>query len=158
MIVYKNGEKIMIKKRVSLLHIILLIASIDLLIGSIIMYNLNSQVKFKGYGYYIGKIESMNQKDGITTMEVSPASSSREFVSEIKSNHQIEYSLDTVSIKGVKDPKVKNYKKVKMGELSEMIKNVKAGDTIIFKIKNNDYDKNEYNLQIDALAFDMTLE
>lgn len=148
----------MIKKPVSLFHIILLIASISLSIVSINMYNLNNQVKFKGYGYYIGKIESMNQKNGITTMEVSPTSSSREFISEIKSNHQIEYSLDTVSVKGLKDPKTKNYKRLKIGELSEMIKNVKAGDTIIFKIKNNDYDKNEYNLQIDALAFDMTLE
>ena len=148
----------MIKKRVPLLQIILLIVSINLLIVSISTYTLNNQVKFKGYGYYIGKIESMNQKDGITTMEVSPTSSSREFISEIKADHQIKYSLDTVSVKGIKDPKTKNYRRLKMGELSEMIKNVKAGDTIIFKIKNNDYDKNEYTLEIDALAFDTALE
>jgi hypothetical protein len=106
----------------------------------------------------IGKIESMNQKDGITTMEVSPVSNNREFLSEIKANHQIKYPTDTVTVTGVKDPKIYNYKRLKMGELSEMAKSIKAGDTVIFKIKNNDYDKNEYNLQIDELAFDMTLE
>lgn len=148
----------MIKKRVPLLQIILLIVSINLLIVSINTYNLKKQVKFKGYGYYIGKIESMNQKDGITTMEVSPTSSNREFISEIKANHQIEYSSDTVTVTGIKDPKVKNYKRLKMGELSEMVKKIKAGDTVIFKIKNDDYDKNEYNLQINGLAFDTTLE
>jgi len=41
-------------------------------INNINIYNLNKQVKFKGYGYYIGKIENMSQKDCITTMEVSP--------------------------------------------------------------------------------------
>lgn len=148
----------MIKKRVPLLQIILLIVSINLLIVSINTYNLNKQIKFKGYGYYIGKIESMNQKDGITTMEVSPTSSNREFISEIKANHQIEYSSDTVTVTGIKDPKIKNHKRLKMGELSEMVKKIKSGDTVIFKIKNNDYDKNEYNLQIDGLAFDTTLE
>lgn len=45
-----------------------------------------------------------------------------------------------------------------MGELREMLKNLKVGDSVIFNIKNNEYDKNEYNLQINGLAFDMTLE
>lgn len=148
----------MLKKHVSLNQIILLITSITLLVVSINTYNLSKQVKFKGYGYYIGKIESMNQKDDITTIEVSPASSNREFISEIKTTHQIEYLTDKVTATGIKDPKAKNYKRLKMGELREMVKNVKTGDTIIFKIKDNDYNKNEYNLQIDGLAFDMTLE
>lgn len=148
----------MIKKSVSLSQIILLIVSISLLINGIIMYNQNKQIKFKGYGYYIGKIQSMYNKDGVTVLEVSPISSNREFISETKANHQIEYSTDKVNVAGIRDPKVKNYKRLKMGELREMVNNIKVGDTIIFIIKNKNYDKNEYNLQIDGLAFDMTLE
>lgn len=146
------------KKRVSSWQIILLIAAINLLLISINNYNRTKQVNLKGYGYYIGKIESMNQRDGITTMEVLPTFSGREFISEIKSKHKIEYALDTISVKGIVDPKAKDYKRLKIGELSEMLKNVKADDTIIFKIKNEDYDESEYNLSIDAIAFDRTLE
>ena len=39
-----------------------------------------------------------------------------------------------------------------------MVKNLKVGDTIIFKVENNGYNENEYNLEIDGLAFDLTLE
>lgn len=148
----------MVRKRVSLWQINLLIVSISLIIVSFYTYSLNKQVKFKGYGYYIGKIESMIQKDGITKLEVSPTSSNREFISEIKANHKIEYSADRVAVAGIKDPKIKSFKRLKMGELSEMVKSIKVGDNVIFKIKNNDYHKDEINLQIDELAFDMTLE
>jgi hypothetical protein len=36
------------------------------------------------------------------------------------------------------------------------IKNLKVGDTIIFKVR--DYDKNNYKLEIDELGVDLTLE
>jgi len=107
--------------------------------------------------YYTGKIESINSKDSITTLEVSPVSSSRYFIAEIKANHQIEYKLDSILVTGVSDP-MKNYKRLKMGELGEVVKKFKVGDTIIFKVANNHYDKNEYNLEIDEFTVDQTLE
>lgn len=106
--------------------------------------------------YYTGKIERINSKDSITTLEVSPVSSKRYFIAEIKANHQIEYKLDSILVTGVSDP-MKNYKRLKMGELGELVKKFKVGDTIIFKVANNNYDKNEYNLEIDEFTVDQTL-
>lgn len=45
-----------------------------------------------------------------------------------------------------------------MGELGEVVTKFKVGDTIIFKVVNKDYDKNEHNLKINELAVDRTLE
>jgi ribosomal protein S6 len=118
------------------------------------VYNINKQRN----GYYIGKIESMNEKDGITTMKVSPILSKRKFAYEIKANHQIEYKTEHINITGLREQRSKNFKEVKLGELGEIIKNLKVGDNIIFKIKSGVYDKNEYNLKAGELAVDLTLE
>lgn len=108
----------------------------------------------KQHGYYIGKIESMVKKDGITTVDVSPIQSNRHFASEIKANHKIEYA-DGISISGLKD-RNKKRKELYLGQLTEAIENLKVGDSIIFKVKS--YDKNDYKLEIDQLAVDLTLE
>jgi hypothetical protein len=140
----EERNKIM-KKR----HAFILILTMINLILVINIYNINKQ-----RGYYIGRIESMDPKDGITTVEVSPVSSNRYFISEIKANHQIEYA-DDIGISGLSDPRKKS-KRHKLGGLGEAIDNLKVGDTIIFKAKN--FDKNKYNLEIDELAVDLTLE
>ncbi|TDT62795.1 hypothetical protein [Fonticella tunisiensis] len=140
------------KKRKAFLKYFILILAISNLIIAISRFNIHKQ-----RGYYIGKIESINQKDGIATMEVSPISSRRYFISEIKANHQIKYKLDSISVSGIADPN-KKHKIPKLGELGEMVKKFKVGDTIIFKVANNHYDKNEYILEIEELAVDLTLE
>jgi len=104
--------------------------------------------------YYIGKIESMVKNDGITTVELSPIKSNRNFISEIKANHRIEYA-DNIGISGLAD-RNKKRKELYLGQLGETIDNLKVGDSIIFKVKN--YDKNDYKLEIDELAVDLSLE
>jgi len=133
-------------------YFILIIAIISLILA---INNLNN-IK-KNRLYYTGKIESINQEYGITTVEVSPVSSKRYFIAIIKANHQIQYKLDSISVSGLSDP-IKNFKRLKMGELAELVTKFKVGDTIIFKVVNRDYDKNEYNLKINELAVDTTLE
>ncbi|MBU3113694.1 hypothetical protein [Clostridium lacusfryxellense] len=133
-------------------YFILMIAIITLILT---MNNLN--IIKKDRLYYTGKIESINQKHGTTTVEVSPVSSNRYFITEIKANHQIEYKLDSITVSGLSDP-IKDFKRVKMGELGELVTKFKVGDTIIFKVVNKDYDKNEHNLKINELAVDRTLE
>ena len=119
------------------------------IINFIIVINMNKQ-----HGYYIGKIESMEKKDGITTVEISPIQSNRYFASEIKANHKIEFAED-ITISGLSD-RNKKRKELYMGQLGEAIENLKVGDSILFKVKN--YDKNDYKLEIDELAVDLTLE
>ena len=132
-------------KRKVLLYFILVL----MIINFIIVININKQNSF-----YIGKIESMENKDGITTVVVSPTQSSRHFTSEIKANHKIEYA-DNIRISGLKD-KNKNRKELYLGQLGEAIEKLNVGDSIIFKVKG--YDKNDYKLEIDELAVDLTLE
>ncbi|GEM_PF-1317949 len=146
----RNNEK----KPRSIFYIILTLIMISSIIVNINVYNINKQRN----SYYIGKIESMNEKDGITTMEVSPILSKRKFAYEIKTNHQIEYKTDHINIAGLRDQRSKNFKEVKLGELGEIIKNLKVGDTVIFKIKDSGYDKGMYNLKVSELAVDLTLE
>jgi len=114
----------------------------------ILVINMNKQ-----HDYYVGKIESMEKKDGITTVVVSPIVSNRNFESEIKENHKIEYADDIV-ISGLSD-RNKKRKELYMGQLGEAIENLKVGDSIIFKVQS--YDKNDYKLEIDELAVDLTL-
>lgn len=109
---------------------------------------------YKKNSYYIGKIESMEKIDGVTTVEVSPIPSNVSFASELKANHKIEYP-DNITISGLKD-RNKKRKEVYLGQLGEAIDNLKVGDSIIFKVRN--YDKNNYKLEIDKLAVDLTLE
>jgi hypothetical protein len=104
--------------------------------------------------YYIGKIESMNRKDGLTTVEVSPIQSNRNFAHEIKANHKIEYA-DDIGVSGLLD-RNKKRKELYLGQLGEEIENLKVGDPVIFKVKN--YDREDYKLEIDELAVDLTLE
>lgn len=108
----------------------------------------------KQNSYYIGKIESIEKKDGITTVNVSPVKSNRRFASEIKANHQIEYA-DNIMIAGLRE-RNKERKELYLGQLGETIEKLKAGDSIIFKVKN--YNKQDYKLEIDELAVDLTLE
>ncbi len=115
----------------------------------IVLLNINKQ-----NNYYIGKIESMEKKDGITTVDVSPIKSNRHFTSEIKANHKIEYA-DNIMISGLKD-RNKKRKELYLGQLGEEIENLKVGDSIIFKVKN--YNKNDYKLDINELAVDLTME
>jgi len=129
--------------------IFLAIINLIIIINIFNIYNINKQ-----RDYYIGRIESMDQKDDITAVKISPISSNRYFISEIKGNHQIEYK-DNVRISGLSHPR-KESKGHKLGGLGEAIDNLKVGDTIIFKANN--YDKNRYNLEIDELAVDLTLE
>jgi hypothetical protein len=95
----------------------------------------------------------MNKIDGITIVEISPIHSNRNFASEIKTNHKIEYA-DDIGISGLSD-RNKKRKELYLGQLGEMIENLKVGDSIIFKVNN--YDKNDYILEIDKLAVDLTL-
>lgn len=117
--------------------------------NSILFINMNKKNE-----YYIGKIESMNKKDSITTVEVSPIQSNLSFASKIKANHKIEYA-DNIRISGLTD-RNKKRKELYLGQLGEAIKNLKVGDSIIFKVKN--YDKEDYKLETDELAVDLTLE
>ena len=118
-------------------------------INCILIININKQ-----QSYYIGKIESMEKNDGIITVDVSPIQSKRYFASEIKANHKIEYA-DDIGISGLRD-RNKKRKELYLGQLGEAIENLKVGDSIIFKVIN--YDKNDYKLEIDELAVDLTLE
>jgi len=125
-----------------------------IVIISLILAITNFSIIKKNRVYYTGKIESINQNNGITTVKVSPVTSNRYFIAEIKANHQIEY--DNINIAGLVDPRSKNFRRVKMGELAEMVKNLKVGDAIIFRVE--DYDKNKYNFKINELAVDLTLK
>jgi hypothetical protein len=126
-----------------------LILSIVNLFMVINNYNINKQ-----RGYYIGKIESIEHKDEITTVEVSPISSNRYFIHKIKKNHKIQYA-ENIGITGLKAPN-KEGKELYLGQLGETIENLKVGDSIVFKVRY--YDKNDYKLEIDELAVDLTLE
>jgi len=117
------------------------------IINFILIFNID-----KERGYYIGKIESMESKDNVTTVIVSPIPSNRRFASEIKANHKIEYA-DNIMISGLADPNKKR-KELYLGQLGETIDNLKTGDSIIFKARN--YDKNDYKIRIDELAVDLT--
>lgn len=119
------------------------------MINIILVINSNKQ-----NGYYIGKIESMEKKAGITTVEVSPIHSNRYFASEIEANHKIEYA-DDIMISGLRD-RNKERKELYLGQLGEAIEKLNVGDSIIFKVKR--YDKNDYKLDIDNLAVDLTIE
>jgi hypothetical protein len=119
------------------------------MLNAVLVININRQ-----RGYYIGRIESMSKKDGLTTVEVSPIQSTRYFASEIKVHHKIEYA-DDIGISGLSDPN-KKHKKLYLGQLGEVVENLKVGDTILFKVRN--YDKNNDKLEIDELAVDLTLE
>ena len=117
--------------------------------NSILFINMNKKNE-----YYIGKIESMNKKDSITTVEVFPIQSNLSFASKIKANHKIEYA-DNIRISGLTD-KNKKRKELYLGQLGENIENLKVGDSIIFKVKN--YDREDYKLEIDELAVDLSSE
>ncbi|MBN7771993.1 hypothetical protein [Clostridium aminobutyricum] len=119
------------------------------IINLILIININKQ-----HDYYIGKIESMEKKDSITTVEVSPVQSNRSFASEIKAAHKIEFA-DDIGISGLSERNEKR-KELYLGQLGETIDNLKVGDSIMFKVKH--YDKNDYRLDIDELAVDLTLE
>ncbi len=132
-------------KKKQILFVFIFIISI---INLIFVININK------HDYYIGKIESMEKKDGITTVVVSPTQSNRSFTSEIKAKHKIEYP-DNITIVGLKD-RNKKRKELYLGQLGETIENLKASDFIIFKAKN--YDKNDYKLEIDELVVDLTID
>lgn len=139
-------------------YLLLFIAILNLFIA-FNSYNLSKQSNnnYTSKGYYIGKIESINQNNGITIVEVSPVSSNRYFISEINANHKFEYELGKISVAGISDPH-KKHKTLRLGELGELAEKFKTGDTIIFHLEDKNYDRNSYNLKIDNLAVDLTLE
>lgn len=143
----------MVEKRIKILKkshkVFLCSIFIIATINCILAIKINEQ-----HYYYIGKIESMEKKDGISKVNVSPIQSNRSFASEIKANHKIEYA-DDIGISGLRDRNKKG-KELYLGQLGEAIENLKVGDSIIFKVIN--YDKNDYKLEIDELAVDLTLE
>lgn len=143
----KEGK--ILKKR-HIHFIILTIINVIIIINIFNIYNIKKQ-----RSYYIGRIESMDYKDGFTSVKISPVSSNRYFISEVKANHHIEYA-DNIGISGLSDQS-KNSRRLKLGELGETIDKLKVGDTIIFKVENG-YDKNKYNFEVDELSVDLTLE
>lgn len=137
----KKGQKIF-------LCFIFTVAMINLLL-LIVINNSNKQKD-----YYIGKTESMEKKDGISSVEVSPVSSNRSFLSEIKVNHKIEFASE-IGIVGLRE-KNRKMKELYLGQLKNEIDRLKVGDSIIFKVKN--YNENDMKLEIDKLAVDITLD
>ena len=53
-------------------------------------------------GFYIGKIESIERNEDLTTLVLSPIDSNRNFAHEIKANHKIEYT-NSITISGLKE-------------------------------------------------------
>lgn len=143
----EERNEIMKKKQKVFFCFIFIITIIIYII--VIVININNQ-----HGFYIGKIESIEKKEGITTVIVSPIQSNRNFAAEIKANHKIEYA-DDIGIAGLRD-RNKKRKEPYLGQLGEAIENLKVGDSIIFKVKK--YDKDDYKLETDELAVDLTLE
>lgn len=138
-------------------YLLLIVAILSLIIAINNFNTSKHNISKQDTGYYIGKIESIKQNDKITTVEVSPVPSNRYFISEIDANHQLEYELDKISVAGISDPH-KEHKTFKFGELKELAAKFKTGDAIIFHLADIQYDKNNYNLKIDRLAIDLTLE
>ncbi len=128
---------------------IILFFLIVIMISSMIVININ-----KRNGYYIGKIESIQKNNEVNTLIISPIKDNPNFTSEIKTEHKIEYK-DDITIVGLKE-KFKKRKELYMGQLDEIIDNLKVGDSIIFKVKS--YDKGNYRLDITELAVDLTLD
>ncbi len=134
-------------------HYFILTTIIFSIIFAINIYQISNQSK----GYYICKVEKISESGEITRVDISPVSSKRYFISEIKVKHQIKYKSDEISISGIGHPR-KEKRTLKLGELDEIVREFKVGDTIIFYLKDKRYDKNEYVLEIDGLAVDLTLE
>ena len=104
------------KKRHTFLKYFILIITIINVVLAINMYNMS-----KHRGYYTGKIESISQKDGITTVEVSSVSSNRYFISEIKANHQIKYA-DNIGISGLSAQEAKTPEDSNWANLEKWLK------------------------------------
>ncbi|WP_432661962.1 hypothetical protein R9X47_15455 [Wukongibacter baidiensis] len=102
--------------------------------------------------YYIGKVVSKVEKDHITRVEVSPTLSMYKDVREITQNHKIEYELDKITIVARRKPNSTSHKKLEMGELREMVKDISVGETIIFKVKDNRSNDIPKDLEIDEIV------
>lgn len=133
------------KKRKFLLFALLLANLLFLVINFTLM---NSQRV-----YYIGKIETIEQSEGETTYTISPIPSERYFIKPIKAEHIIHY--DNSNISGLSDPR-KESRKLRLGEMSEMVSQLKVGDPLIVRIEDYDPDKASYN--VSEIVFDLTVE
>lgn len=133
------------KKRKFLLYLMLIANLLFLVINFTL---LNSQRV-----YYIGKIETIELGIDETVYGISPVPSPRYFIKPIKAAHVIHY--DNSNISGLSDP-LKDSKKLRMGELNDMVKGLKVGDSLIVRIEDYDPGKTSYN--VSEIAFDLTVD
>jgi len=103
--------------------------------------------------YYIGRIDSIEQGEGETIYRISPIPSERYFIKPIKAEHIIHY--DNSNISGLSDPG-KESRKLRLGEMSDMVSQLKVGDPLIVRIEDYDPEKERYD--VSEIAFDLTLE
>lgn len=133
------------KKRKFLLFA-MLIANLQFLVMNFFL--LNSQRV-----YYVGQIVSIEQGQGETIFEISPMASERYFIKSVKADHIIRY--DNSNISGISDP-LKESRKLRLGEMSEMVSALKVGDPLIVRIE--DYDPDQTSYDVSEIVFDLTVE
>lgn len=133
------------KKRKFLLYAMLIANLLFLLLN---LFLLESQ-----RDYYIGRIEGIEQGQGETIFEISPIPSERYFIKSVKADHIIRY--DNSNISGISDPR-KESRKLRLGEMSEMVSGLKVGDPLIVRIE--DYDPDQTSYDVSKIAFDLTVE
>jgi len=133
------------KKRKFLLYAMLIANMLFLLLN---LFLLDSQ-----RDYYIGKIEGIEQGQGETIYVISPMPSERYFIKPIKAEHVIHY--DNSNISGISDPR-KESRKLRLGEMSEMVSALKVGDPLIVRIE--DYDPEQTRYDVSEIVFDLTAE
>ncbi|PKM52571.1 MAG: hypothetical protein CVV02_00090 [Firmicutes bacterium HGW-Firmicutes-7] len=134
-------------KRKLILGAIFLILSILVSIASI-----NKAMYYrKTEAYYIGEVISVTERNQMTTIEVSPTSSKHKDIFEIKKNYQLVYNVDKITISARNEPSNNEHKQLEMGELRDIVENIKIGETLVFKIKDISQD-DEIELEISEIV------
>lgn len=124
------------------------------MIISTIFININN---FKN-GYFIGKIDSITKADDTNIVEVSPIKSTSSFARKIRANHKIEFE-DSIRISGLtsRGKERIEFSPRAWAEMADnLIDDLEVGDSIIFKVNN--YDKDNYKLDISELAMDLAVD
>lgn len=124
-----------------------------MLIANLLFLLLNLFLLDSQRDYYIGRIEGIEQGQGETIYHISPMPSERYFIKPIKGEHVIHY--DNSNISGLSDPQ-KESRKLRLGEMSEMVSALKVGDPLIVRIE--DYDSDQTSYDVSEIAFDLTVE
>lgn len=125
----------------------------SMLIANLLFLVINFTLLNSQRVYYIGKIDTIELRVDETVYGISPVPSTRYFIKPIKAEHTIHY--DNSNISGFSDP-LKDSKKLRMGELSDMVKGLKVGDSLIVRIEDYDPGKTSYN--VSEIAFDLTVD